>query len=77
MPQPLLDRYADLCGRTLARGHARTGDRVAIAAYLGSGDVFDRAVADFALAYAAQTTADHAALTAAIDAGRITARPDV
>ncbi|MFD4657178.1 DUF2252 domain-containing protein [Kitasatospora sp. NPDC058444] len=77
MPTELLDRYAELCGRTLARGHARTGDRVAVAAYLGSGDAFDRAIADFALAYADRTDADHAALTAAIDSGRITARPGV
>ncbi|MEU1285242.1 DUF2252 domain-containing protein [Kitasatospora sp. NPDC005856] len=77
MPTELLDRYAELCGRTLARGHARTGDRVAVAAYLGSGDAFDRAIADFALAYADQTDTDHAALTAAIDSGRITARPGV
>ncbi|MFF2542704.1 DUF2252 domain-containing protein [Kitasatospora sp. NPDC058063] len=77
MPRELLDGYAELCGRTLARGHARTGDRVAIAAYLGSGDVFDRAIADFALTYTDLTGADHAALTAAIDSGRITARPGV
>ncbi|MFG2907264.1 DUF2252 domain-containing protein [Kitasatospora sp. NPDC048286] len=77
MPVDLLDRYAELCGSTLAHGHARTGDRVAIAAYLGSGDVFDRAIADFALAYADRTDADHAALTAVIDSGRISARPGV
>ncbi|MFJ7905466.1 DUF2252 domain-containing protein [Kitasatospora sp. NPDC096204] len=44
MPVDLLDRYAELCGSTLAHGHARTGDRIAVAAYLGSGDVFDRAI---------------------------------
>ncbi|MEU8514663.1 DUF2252 domain-containing protein [Kitasatospora sp. NPDC048722] len=77
MPRSLLEQYADLCGRTLARGHARSGDRVAIAAYLGAGDVFERAVADFALAYAEQTRADHATLTAAIADGRITARAGV
>ncbi|MBD0691572.1 DUF2252 domain-containing protein [Streptomyces sp. CBMA123] len=77
MPRSLLEQYADLCGRTLARGHARSGDRVAIAAYLGAGDVFERAVADFALAYAEQTRSDHAALTAAIAEGRITARAGV
>ncbi|WP_067566265.1 DUF2252 domain-containing protein [Nocardia acidivorans] len=68
-----LRKYANLCGRTLARGHARSGDRVAIAAYLGSNDVFDRAIADFALAYADQTAADHTALRTAIDLGRIDA----
>ncbi|MFH8387614.1 DUF2252 domain-containing protein [Kitasatospora sp. NPDC018058] len=77
MPRPLLEQYADLCGRTLARGHARSGNRVAIAAYLGSGDVFDRAIADFALGYAEQTRADHAALTTAISDGRISTRADV
>ncbi|MFB7722915.1 MULTISPECIES: DUF2252 domain-containing protein [unclassified Nocardia] len=68
-----LAKYANLCGRTLARGHARSGDRIAIAAYLGSGDVFDRAMADFALAYADQTATDYAALLTAIDLGRIDA----
>ncbi|MEV7728533.1 DUF2252 domain-containing protein [Streptomyces sp. NPDC087917] len=62
----LLEGYARLCGRTLARAHARTGDRFAIAGYLGAGDPFDRAVARFALAYADVTLTDHAALTAAL-----------
>ncbi|MEU8774261.1 DUF2252 domain-containing protein [Streptomyces sp. NPDC048606] len=62
----MLEGYARLCGRTLARAHARTGDRFAIAGYLGSGDGFDRAVAAFALDYADLTLADHAALTAAL-----------
>ena len=44
--------YAEVCGWTLARAHARSGDRIAIASYLGKGDVFDRALADFAVAYA-------------------------
>ncbi|MGW6416826.1 DUF2252 domain-containing protein [Streptomyces sp. NPDC055055] len=69
--------YGRLCGRALARAHARTGDRVAIAAYLGSTDVFDRSVADFALAYAGQNADDYAALGAAIAAGMITAAPGV
>ncbi|HEX5588619.1 MAG TPA: DUF2252 domain-containing protein [Acidimicrobiia bacterium] len=51
--------YAEMCGWTLARGHARSGDRVALAAYLGSGDVFDRAIADFASAYADQNQRDY------------------
>ncbi|MFC9594993.1 DUF2252 domain-containing protein [Streptomyces sp. NPDC056944] len=73
-PATLRD-YARLCGRALARAHARTGDRVAIAAYLGGGDVFDRAVADFALAYAGQNADDYAVLGAAIAAGMVTASP--
>jgi uncharacterized protein (DUF2252 family) len=65
--------YAGLCGWTLARAHARSGDRVAIAAYLGSGDVFDRAICDFADAYADLNEGDYKALTAAVDSGRIAA----
>ncbi|MFC7964702.1 DUF2252 domain-containing protein [Streptomyces cinereoruber] len=76
MSPALLREYARLCGRALARAHARSGDRVAIAAYLGGSDVFDRAVADFALAYAHQNADDYAALGAAIAAGMITAAPD-
>ena len=62
-----------LCGRTLARAHARAGDAARIAGYLGDGDAFDEALAGFALAYADQTEADHAAFVAAIHAGRIEA----
>ena len=69
--------YARLCGTALARGHARSGDRIAIAAYLGGADTFEQAVADFALAYADQTAADHAALGAAIAAGVVAAAPEV
>ncbi len=54
--------YAGLCGWTLARAHARTGDRGAIAAYIGKGDRFDRAIAAFSAAYADQNEADYAAL---------------
>ena len=75
-PSELL-AYARLCGTALARAHARSGDRIAIAAYLGEADTFDRAVADFALAYAAQSCDDHAALGAAIAAGVVRAAPDV
>lgn len=64
--------YARLCGQTLARAHARSGDRIAIAAYLGSSDRFDRAVAEYAASYASTTERDHAALRAAADDGRIT-----
>jgi uncharacterized protein (DUF2252 family) len=69
--------YARLCGQTLARAHARSGDRVAIAAYLGSKDRFDRAIADFAECYADQNALDHAALVDAIASGRITAETGV
>jgi uncharacterized protein (DUF2252 family) len=65
--------YGRMCGWTLARAHARSGDRVAIAAYLGSGEVFDRAVATFADAYATQTERDHEALVRAIRNGQIDA----
>ncbi len=72
-----LELYAEVCGWTLARAHARSGDRLAIAGYLGRGDGFDRAVADFAEAYADQSERDHAALCDAIESGRIEAVPDV
>lgn len=63
--------YGQLCAWTLARAHARSGDRVAIAAYLGGKDTFDRAVADFASAYADLNDRDYAALQAAQKDGRI------
>jgi uncharacterized protein (DUF2252 family) len=65
--------YAGLCGWALARAHARSGDRVQIAAYLGKSERFDLAIADFARAYADQTERDHAALCAAVKSGRIAA----
>jgi uncharacterized protein (DUF2252 family) len=68
-----LAHYGRLCGWTLARAHARSGDRVAIAAYLGSGDGFDRALLDFSKAYAEQNARDHAALGAAVRSGRVEA----
>jgi uncharacterized protein (DUF2252 family) len=70
-----LRAYGELCGWTLARAHARSGDRIAIATYLGSGDVFDQAVREFADAYADQNERDHAALVEAIRQGRTTATP--
>ncbi|MEU3299139.1 MULTISPECIES: DUF2252 domain-containing protein [unclassified Streptomyces] len=73
MSPALLRDYAGLCGRALARAHARSGDRIAIAAYLGGSDTFDRAMAAFALAYADRTVEDHAALQAAIASGAIEA----
>jgi hypothetical protein len=69
--------YARLCAWTLARAHARSGDSIAIAAYLGSSDVFDRAIAAFAEAYADQNERDYAALRDAISAGRVQAEKGV
>jgi uncharacterized protein (DUF2252 family) len=65
--------YAALCGWTLARGHARSGDAAMIAGYLGKSDVFDRAVGRFSMSYADQAERDHAAFMAAIRKGRIDA----
>jgi uncharacterized protein (DUF2252 family) len=59
MDAPTMITYGRLCGWTLARAHARTGDRAAIAAYLGKGDKFDRAIAEFSQAYADQNQADY------------------
>ncbi|MEU4264591.1 DUF2252 domain-containing protein [Streptomyces sp. NPDC025273] len=65
--------FGELCGTTLARAHARSGDRIAIAAYLGRGDVFDRALETFAERYADRNERDHRALTEAVAAGRLPA----
>jgi uncharacterized protein (DUF2252 family) len=77
MEPEILELYARLCGSTLAHGHARSGDRVAIAAYLGSSPRFARAVTRFAGAYADQNERDFHAFTEAIDAGRVEARTGV
>jgi len=69
-----LELYAQACGWTLARAHARSGDRIAIATYLGKGDAFDRALADFAVAYADQNERDYATLVEAAKDGRIEAK---
>ena len=69
--------YAQICGATLARAHARWGDRIAIASYLGKGEKFDRAIANFCVAYADQNERDYAAFAAAIDSGRLVARTGV
>ena len=69
-----LPYYAKLCGHTLARAHARSGDAVALSAYMGDDGEFDTAVAEFAMAYAGQTKRDWRALLDAIEAGRIEAR---
>ncbi len=65
--------YAELCGRTLAHAHAKSGDAATISGYLGKSDAFDQAIGAFALAYADQNEKDHAALVAAVKAGRIKA----
>jgi len=72
-----LRMYGALCGWTLARAHARSGDRIAIAAYLGSSAAFDRAITQFAAAYADQNERDHQALVNSVASGRVTARPGV
>jgi uncharacterized protein (DUF2252 family) len=70
-----LTAYAQICGATLAHAHARSGDRIAIAGYLGKGDTFDRAIAAFAESYADQNERDYAALKAAEAEGRIEVAP--
>jgi uncharacterized protein (DUF2252 family) len=72
-----LTAYGRLCGWTLARAHARTGDNIAIAAYLGGGTSFDEAIADFSARYADQTERDHAALGRAIKSGKVAAQAGV
>jgi len=66
MSPATMDVYARLCGWTLARGHARSGDRIAIAAYLGTGEQFDKAIGEFAVAYADQNERDYATVAAAL-----------
>ena len=77
MDPPALEAYAKVCGWTLARAHARSGDRIAIAAYLGGGDAFDRAMASFAESYADQNEQDYRALQAAAASGRVVAEMGV
>ena len=74
---PGLELYGQQCAWALARAHAVSGDRIAIASYLGSGTVFDGAIADFAERYADQTEQDHASLLAAIESGRIEAQTGI
>ncbi len=71
MDSRALTTYAEICGTTLAHAHARSGDRIAIAAYLGKSDTFDKAIGAFAEAYADQNERDYEALRAAADEGRI------
>jgi uncharacterized protein (DUF2252 family) len=77
MDADALRRYATLCGQTLAHGHARSGDRIAIASYLGGGDGFDEAICDFARSYADQNERDYAEFAAAVDSGRLDAQRDI
>jgi hypothetical protein len=76
MDGPTLAEYLALCGWTLARAHARSGEAAEISGYLGASDVFDQAVVRFAVDYAAQTVRDHAALAEAVRSGRITAQTE-
>jgi hypothetical protein len=72
-PATMLD-YAALCGWTLARAHARSGDAAMIAGYVGKSDAFDRAIARFSRTYADQSERDHATFIDAIRKGRIEAQ---
>jgi hypothetical protein len=77
MNPSIMATYAGLCGWTLARAHARSGDRIALAAYLGGSGKFDQAIASFAEKYADQNERDYAALQAAVKDGRAEATPDI
>jgi len=77
MIPPGMEQYGRWCGWTLARAHARAGDRIAIASYLGKSTKFDNAIADFAEAYADQNERDHAALADAVKAGKVEAQSGV
>ena len=73
MDPPAMSMYAGLCGRALAKAHARSGDAIAIASYLGASDSSDRALASFAEAYADQNERDYHALREAVASGRLAA----
>jgi uncharacterized protein (DUF2252 family) len=73
LSHPALRAYGALCGWTLARAHARTGDRIAIASYLGAGGVFDQALVEFSEAYADQNERDYQALLDGVESGRVQA----
>jgi uncharacterized protein (DUF2252 family) len=77
MEPDAMDYYAGICATELARAHARSGDAIALASYLGNSDMFDRAMAAFAEQYADQNERDYAALKAAVASGRVTAQPGV
>jgi hypothetical protein len=77
MSADVMQVYGHLCGAILARAHARSGDRIAIAAYLGSSDRADAAIAEFASVYADQNERDFAALQQAVASGRLLAETGV
>jgi hypothetical protein len=77
IPMPGAAQYARFCGATLARAHARWGDRIAIASYLGQGDMFDRAIAQFSATYADQNERDYETFAAAVNSGRLIAQTGV
>ena len=77
MDASALKAYGQICGWTLARAHARSGDRIAIAAYLGGGSSFDRAMASFAELYADQNDRDYRAFQEAAASGRVAAEMGV
>jgi len=77
MPKQDWIEYIELCGRALARAHARTGDAALIAGYLGKNDAFDQAIAKFAVDYADQTESDHAVFVKAIRTRRLPASSDM
>ena len=77
MTPRIMGPYVEMCAWTLARAHARSGDRLAIASYLGQSDVFDRAIADFAEAYADQSERDYESLLGAIESGRVVAETGI
>ena len=72
-----MEIYGRLCGWTLARAHARSGDRVAIAAYLGGGSAFERAILEFSRAYADQNARDYQRLVDAVNSKRVIAQTGV
>ena len=72
-----MTQYAQICGWALAKSHARSGDAIAIASYLGGSDALDRALAAFAETYADQNDRDYDALKAAVESGRVKAEPGV
>ena len=74
MDPTAMSAYARLCGWTLAKAHARSGDAIAIAAYMGTSDTFDKSMAVFAEKYADQNERDYAALKAAVESGRVEAQ---
>lgn len=77
MTPPVLAFYGQMCAWTLAQAHARSGDQIAIAAYLGKNDRFDRAIAEFSVTYANQNERDYSALVGAVKSGRIKAEVGV